>query len=723
MKKAGTSLYKRVLAIAMIVFLIGGIVSTLVKTDFGNVLVRDVDLTPRGTTLHGVMYIPKDALEIDENGEYINKHPAILLSHGYVNTNAYMDGFAIELSRRGFVVFSIDMTGHGESEVSIGKEEPQGETMGAIDAYNYLSELPYVDQTRVGFAGHSMGGKNTGNAIAVETGFYTLADRLLNMLHDELGVEITEEDVTAQDPDAIAATLDESKKAVYDLRRTEIEDEFNTRPKAELFIGSGTGFAPMADSQVVEVAGHKVWRDLQANVGVAITKYEENAPLMFSSEDDGILDASRILETTQAKRLFGRIGDTIKERTWYSVNLSSDENQLLSTELIGMDEHDLENEALNEAVANGTARLFTQPSGEHAFQTFGNESISFAVDFFTEVFQYNNGEISEGAVPSYGTNTIWFVKELANGAMLVSIMAAIYCLAMCLLETSFFATLKGEVKEATLSKKDKAYWICTIVTILAGPATYLFCFNHGGAPTTYDGSLGLFAYSTFLSEEIPTRVGLWAFLNGVIAFAVFYIKYLIVDRKNGKTFRESLSISKDGWFKSLLLAVAVAAFGFILTAFAVMVFAGNYPRFLVVAFCNINNRQLIAWICYSLIFFIYYYANSVAVNTSRMKDMSETSNLVLNIVTTCIGITLYLAFIFGYLFTQGHLRWLESGLNIFMAAGVIVAMPLLLMIAAFVNRKFYMKTGKYWVGAFMNTLILTWIFVGNNAMHYTMFVK
>ena len=142
-----------------------------------------------------------------------------------------------------------------------------------------------------------MGGMNTGNTVALTAGFYTLEDRLLNMLHDELGVEITAEEVAEQNTDLIADTLDDYSQGVYEIRKEEITEEYEIRPKAIVFMESGPGFASMTQAHEVEVAGNSVWRDLQANVGVTIGIYEENAWLMFEARADGIDNSSQIPET------------------------------------------------------------------------------------------------------------------------------------------------------------------------------------------------------------------------------------------------------------------------------------------------------------------------------------------------------------------------------------------------------------------------------------------
>ncbi|MBV9330331.1 MAG: alpha/beta fold hydrolase [Alphaproteobacteria bacterium] len=63
------------------------------------------------------------------------------------------DGFAIEFSRRGYVVLALDMTGHGYSDPPMALTD-----LGGSDALRYLRSLPYVDRNNIGLEGHSLGG-------------------------------------------------------------------------------------------------------------------------------------------------------------------------------------------------------------------------------------------------------------------------------------------------------------------------------------------------------------------------------------------------------------------------------------------------------------------------------------------------------------------------------------------------------------------------------------
>jgi pimeloyl-ACP methyl ester carboxylesterase len=142
----------RLFAIGWALVLVGGLAAHLVQTS-GGVKVEDVRyLGGAGETLSGLLYVPPTATP---------KHPApaVLVSHGFINTREMQSPFAIELARRGFVVLAMDMTGHGYSGGAMGVDG-----FGGPASLAYLRSLPFVDKTNIGLEGHSMGGAPVMNA-------------------------------------------------------------------------------------------------------------------------------------------------------------------------------------------------------------------------------------------------------------------------------------------------------------------------------------------------------------------------------------------------------------------------------------------------------------------------------------------------------------------------------------------------------------------------------
>ena len=125
-----------------------------IESDFGRVRVRVVRFPGElGVELVGKLYVPKSASEEDPR-------PAVLALHGFQNDKETMDAYAIELSRRGFVVLALDQYGHGSSggRMALVDDDP---TLGGNAAYRYLKSLPYVDRANLGVMGHSMGAGST----------------------------------------------------------------------------------------------------------------------------------------------------------------------------------------------------------------------------------------------------------------------------------------------------------------------------------------------------------------------------------------------------------------------------------------------------------------------------------------------------------------------------------------------------------------------------------
>lgn len=99
-----------------------------------------------GKTIRALLYTPATATPE-------TKAPGILAVHGYINSREVQSGFAIELSRRGYVVLTPDQSGHGYSDAPA-----FADGFGGPASLAYLRSLDMVDIDNIGLEGHSMGG-------------------------------------------------------------------------------------------------------------------------------------------------------------------------------------------------------------------------------------------------------------------------------------------------------------------------------------------------------------------------------------------------------------------------------------------------------------------------------------------------------------------------------------------------------------------------------------
>ncbi len=163
MKKKHNARLGLILALVMTcVSLIG---AYTVMTDFFSVKVTTTTTTTSsGDTVSLRVYKP-DSATAEE------KAPAIVFAHGLSTTKECYTQYAIELSRRGYVVVTPDMLNHGGSDITPFETffmDPGADGYGVYAAVKYMAGLDYVDTDRIGIAGHSMGGNATNISIELD---------------------------------------------------------------------------------------------------------------------------------------------------------------------------------------------------------------------------------------------------------------------------------------------------------------------------------------------------------------------------------------------------------------------------------------------------------------------------------------------------------------------------------------------------------------------------
>ena len=213
------STFKRSLAI-LLALILGAFgcmaIAHGIQTDHGTVAVSEGAIALEKGDLTYKLYVPASATAAAPA-------PGVLLLHGYQNDHETCAAYAIELARRGVVVMALDEYGHGSSGIGLkergmvnhrvktifGQEseaegtytsvggpdryklmmnfsnlsffddyysrDDQGgaitdSSCGGIDAYAVLAEMPFVDSTRLGVSGHSMGTWSSWSVAAAYAG-------------------------------------------------------------------------------------------------------------------------------------------------------------------------------------------------------------------------------------------------------------------------------------------------------------------------------------------------------------------------------------------------------------------------------------------------------------------------------------------------------------------------------------------------------------------------
>ncbi len=111
----------------------------------------------RMSNFHFRLFVPKTATAE-------NPAPGIVVCHGGTNVLELQMPFYVELARRGYVVISMDMSGHGETSNAIGGMTANSN--GMLAAVEFLMSMPEVDPNSIGVTGHSFGNNSCVNTLA-----------------------------------------------------------------------------------------------------------------------------------------------------------------------------------------------------------------------------------------------------------------------------------------------------------------------------------------------------------------------------------------------------------------------------------------------------------------------------------------------------------------------------------------------------------------------------
>jgi len=182
------------LLVALIMIVVSSVSGMLFETSAGKVIVEDhtltkaeTDLYNKGQGLNGTSYYIEDPLVSISYTMYkpkeasaTNQLPVVFVVPGFTRTKATMSQYAIELSRRGAVVFTIDPGSQGSTSYGgYEYDDTTGEYI--LDAngnkiqnsysvarsgmgyllqyvYNNIEEFDFIDRDAIGLMGHSAGG-------------------------------------------------------------------------------------------------------------------------------------------------------------------------------------------------------------------------------------------------------------------------------------------------------------------------------------------------------------------------------------------------------------------------------------------------------------------------------------------------------------------------------------------------------------------------------------
>ncbi len=674
---------RRVLAVFILIILLSSLFANILSCDFGKVSIKDINFDAEGAIIDATLYSP-----IGVSAE--DKLPAVVLAHGIGVSHGVMAGTAEELARRGFVVLNVSAYGSGSSEnpktVESGTRGGFDTPQGLYDALQYLRTLKYVDQTRIGITGHSMGGRRITAAAILDGSYYSLNDMMINTLYDTFGQQFKVDEIN-MDADALAEQrLTADQLEWYAQLKQEAEEYLSTRIKAVLNLGDATTdfFAP----RIVTVGGYEVTRAPQANGGFLIGIYNEGtAGPAINNVSNEVL---RTIYQTGEKN--------IMPDTWYQTQAYTS-TETPASQMVGdiWDTSITTSQTLSDSIQERSARIFFAPADHHSQDFISPETTSDVVKFFEQTMSYNNGELTDqSTVAIDAKDSIFLLREIFNGIAMVALIFALIAFASILLETSFFKQCKLEIPEAASEKKSKAFWIISGIIFATSCWAIAWVGSHG---------LTFMFTSVFFSLDFTVNIVIGYLLIVAIATAIVLLAYKLINKKANMKYLQYFNIRMK--FKTLaktfLLSYILFLSAYLSVTILEFVFNQDY-RFWMAVMTKMNPQNFLLMFRYALVIFPAFLLNGVIINFGRMKDMREGRNTALNVILACAPVFIVAVISYGVMYLGGN--------NYQPLWAFVTTWTLLIVIplTTYMSRKMYKLTGSVWLGTFVNTLLVTWMF-------------
>lgn len=667
----------RILAICIVILLLSGLIARAFQSDFGKIKVERVSIDTRGAILNAELYYPVGTTDRDSL-------PGIVVTHGGGCTLGVTKGIAAEMARRGFAVLNVSAYGTGLSDQPIYEEAGQGQDgfnimeaiSGIYDAIEYMKTLTFVDATRIGALGHSLGAIRLYRAAGLDAGYYTFNDIMINVLYNKFGLEFTEEQIY-EDADELAAEYlsEDQLDHYYTLRDSEYSN-YDTRLKACVALGMTSTACRWLST--VEVAGYEVTRSMQTNIAAVNGNY------------DNLWDYT----TTEASRAGWYAPDGFSTARWYAL----DDKLQSNTDLGAFNEISIvDNAALAESIENGNTRILI-PTGDetHSKEFFSEKTIAVLANYYAQTLNYNRGDLTDtSTIPLDATDQIWAGRAVFNFVAMLAMFGIMLSICCLILTTKRFKGCICTVDDAARSNLNKPTYLIGSLATIAFTFIAIYLANANGTK--------LFSPSNLLPVSKGSAL-LTYFLLALAAGGLIVLVFnIVVSKRQTGTYgiaNLNLRISIRALAKCLILSIVLIIIGY--TALSVSeYFFGQDFRFWMISLSDMKVEWWALGVRYAIMWFPLYLILSAGINFTIRTDIPVWKDTLITVIVNSAGI--WLCCLINYVLA----RTSYDG-TLFSNFQSTYQYVLWVPITVYIARKMYNLTKNIWSGAFLNTMIITW---------------
>ncbi|MDI1337347.1 MAG: dienelactone hydrolase family protein [Lacunisphaera sp.] len=358
-------------------------------------------------------------------------------------------------------------------------------------------------------------------------------------------------------------------------------------------------------------------------------------------------------------------------------------------------------------VAESNLRVVHNERMIHPFQPYSITATANQIEYFEKVFGLNSGLASH--------DQVWFWKELLTLVSLVASFVALVPAAQLLLaHVRFFQPLVHSIPPPQPRAQGPGrvvFWVLLVAGALVA------CFSY--IPLA-ELSQKLFAEASgreqtwFFPQRMNNAVMLWALLNGLVGFLLFYLGHRWSGQAAGVTpARWGTQTSARELARTAVLALVLFT-GFFGLLFGVHYFFQVDYRFAFIGVRVFQPTLLVLLLLYAPAFLPFFLANSLRVNGAmRPAGVPEWRSMLLAGVANSLGLLLIVIVQYAALAATGTVHWTDGWLYINLLFGVV---PMMFILPYF-NRHFFRLTGRVYLGPLTTCLIFIMILISSTVCY------
>lgn len=420
----------------------------------------------------------------------------------------------------------------------------------------------------------------------------------------------------------------------------------------------------------------EVLQDVRSNIGVSYAFYDEGA---YRNE----LKNGDMRIAPEALRV---------------VNLGRDQDSLPVTEVdLGHYYGDLKDRTL---------RVIHNERILHPFQPYMTEATANQIEYFEKVFAWDSGLSSR--------DQIWYWKELLGAISLIAALVSLIPLSRILLEAPLFKPLVHSVPAPLPRPAGRGkliFWSVFAIGALVACFSYI-PMAELSQKLFVDASSRQMTW--FFPQRMNNAVMLWAVLNGLLGYAMFFLSYRIFGKAHGvRPEQWGAKISRPLFFRTVLLALTLFFFYFLMVFSVYFLFHVDY-NFLFMGVRVFRPELLILLCMYVPFFFIFFLSNSLRVNGAmRVEGDPEWKSMLVAGIANSLGLFLIVLVQYITFALTGTVYWTDGWLYVNLLFAVV---PMMFVLPYF-NRYFFRVTGRIYLGPMVTCLIFIMVLISNTVFY------